>query len=80
LPDRGILFLDDVPIEPDQTIPVNRAADLTFSPNSTQFFDFATFQYAAIDNEGAQDPSAAIYVIPTIDNFLPLQKWWYKLP
>jgi Ca2+-binding RTX toxin-like protein len=80
LPDRGILFLDDVPIEPDQTIPVNRAADLTFSPNSTQFFDFATFQYAAIDNEGAQDPSAAIYVIPTIDNFPPIAEVVVQTP
>jgi Ca2+-binding RTX toxin-like protein len=72
LPERGRLFLDDTPIELDQIIPANRADDLTFSPNSTRFFDLATFQYAAIDDEGAEDPLPALYVIPTLDNFPPI--------
>ncbi len=72
LPNRGTLFLDDEPLELDQVIGVNQADALTFTPNSSQFFDSATFQYAAIDNEGAQDPSPALYLIPTIDNFPPI--------
>ena len=80
LPNRGVLFLDDTPIEADQIIPADQAGNLTFSPNSTRFFDFVTFQYAAIDDDGGEDSSPATYIIPTIDNFPPIAEALVQAP
>ena len=72
LPTQGTLFLDDLEITLNQIIPANRAEDLTFTPNSQQFFDTAFFRYAAIDNEGAEDLTPAVFSIRTIENFPPI--------
>ncbi|MEL7036254.1 MAG: DUF4347 domain-containing protein [Cyanobacteria bacterium J06592_8] len=72
LPERGTLFLDDETINIDQIIEAEQAGNLTFTPNTVEFFDSASFEYAAIDNEDLEDPTPAVYVIPTIGNFPPV--------
>ncbi|NJK36927.1 MAG: DUF4347 domain-containing protein [Oscillatoriales cyanobacterium SM2_3_0] len=72
LPTKGTLFLDDQPITSDALIPVERRGDLTFTPSTEPPFDFALFEYAAVDNEGGQDPTPATYVIPSLANFPPV--------
>ncbi|MGL5082425.1 MAG: DUF4347 domain-containing protein [Microcoleaceae cyanobacterium] len=72
LPTQGTLFLDGTPLELNAVVPADRAGDLTFTPSPEPPFNFALFQFAAIDNEGGEDPTPATYIIPSIANFPPV--------
>ncbi|MGF1490863.1 MAG: DUF4347 domain-containing protein [Microcoleaceae cyanobacterium] len=72
LPGRGTLFLDQEPVAPDQVVAADQADELTFTPDTNQLSENISFQYAAIDNDGAEDPRPASYIIPIIDNLPPI--------
>jgi uncharacterized repeat protein (TIGR01451 family) len=70
---QGVLRWDDdnnattppVAVTVNQFIPVGSADKLFFDPAPT-FTGNATFTYAAVDNAGKEDPSAASYTIPVL--------------
>ncbi|MCG8239736.1 gliding motility-associated C-terminal domain-containing protein, partial [Tenacibaculum finnmarkense] len=71
LPSGGTLFLADgiTPVTLNQVLTVAQANGLKFDPDGTTNDD-ATFNIAAIDNDGDQDASPAIITIP-LENVLP---------
>jgi hypothetical protein len=54
LPANGILYLNGVAVTVDQSIAVADAGKLTFTPNAN-WNGNTTFNYAAVDNDGAVD-------------------------
>ncbi|MDH1996692.1 retention module-containing protein [Aeromonas caviae] len=62
LPANGILYLNGVAVTVDQSIAVADAGKLTFTPNAN-WNGNTTFNYAAVDNDGAVDASPATVTI-----------------
>ncbi|MFQ2013756.1 type I secretion C-terminal target domain-containing protein [Aeromonas veronii] len=62
LPANGILYLNGVAVTVDQSIAVADAGNLTFTPN-TNWNGNTSFNYAAVDNDGAVDASPATVTI-----------------
>ncbi|WP_185975507.1 Ig-like domain-containing protein [Aeromonas caviae] len=62
LPANGILYLNGVVVTVDQSIAVADAGKLTFTPNAN-WNGNTTFNYAAVDNDGAVDASPATVTI-----------------
>ncbi|MCY9811925.1 type I secretion C-terminal target domain-containing protein, partial [Aeromonas caviae] len=62
LPANGILYLNGVAVTVDQSIAVADAGKLTFTPNANWNGNI-TFNYAAVDNDGAVDASPATVTI-----------------
>ncbi|WP_429088728.1 type I secretion C-terminal target domain-containing protein, partial [Aeromonas allosaccharophila] len=62
LPANGILYLNGVAVTVDQSIAVADASKLTFTPNAN-WNGNTTFNYAAVDNDGAVDASPATVTI-----------------
>ena len=62
LPANGILYLNGVAVTVDQNIAVADAGKLTFTPNAN-WNGNTTFNYAAVDNDGAVDASPATVTI-----------------
>ncbi|WP_289781267.1 retention module-containing protein [Aeromonas dhakensis] len=62
LPANGILYLNGVAVTVDQSIAVADAGKLTFTPNAN-WNGNTTFNYAAVDNDGAVDMSPATVTI-----------------
>ncbi|WP_349237008.1 type I secretion C-terminal target domain-containing protein [Aeromonas sp. PrichA-15] len=62
LPANGILYLNGVAVTVDQSIAVVDAGKLTFTPNAN-WNGNTTFNYAAVDNDGAVDASPATVTI-----------------
>ena len=62
LPANGILYLNGVAVTVDQSIAVEDAGKLTFTPNAN-WNGNTTFNYAAVDNDGAVDASPATVTI-----------------
>nr|WP_279962455.1 retention module-containing protein [Aeromonas caviae] len=62
LPANGILYLNGVAVSVDQSIAVADAGKLTFTPNAN-WNGNTTFNYAAVDNDGAVDASPATVTI-----------------
>ncbi|MGB3404455.1 MAG: DUF4347 domain-containing protein [Microcoleaceae cyanobacterium] len=63
VPLNGELFVGGTLAEIGQVIPVEAVETLTFSP-TPGFSGVASFQYAAIDSNGAADPNPATIAIP----------------
>ncbi|MGL5082193.1 MAG: tandem-95 repeat protein [Microcoleaceae cyanobacterium] len=59
----GTLFLGNQAVTPGQLISVADAGNLTFTPNAG-FSGFASFQYTALDDQGASDLTPATFTIP----------------
>ncbi|MDH0028981.1 Ig-like domain-containing protein, partial [Aeromonas caviae] len=62
LPANGILYLNGVAVTVDQSIAVADAGKLTFTPNAN-WNGNTSFNYAAVDNDGAVDASPATVTI-----------------
>ncbi|MEG0010042.1 MAG: Ig-like domain-containing protein, partial [Aeromonas sp.] len=62
LPANGILYLNGVAVMVDQSITVADAGKLTFTPNAN-WNGNTSFNYAAVDNDGAVDASPATVTI-----------------
>ncbi|MGN5090190.1 Ig-like domain-containing protein [Aeromonas hydrophila] len=62
LPANGILYLNGVAVTVDQSIAVTDAGKLTFTPNAN-WNGNTSFNYAAVDNDGAVDASPATVTI-----------------
>ncbi|WP_421259014.1 type I secretion C-terminal target domain-containing protein, partial [Aeromonas sp. 600886] len=62
LPANGILYLNGVAVTVDQSIAVADAGNLTFTPNAN-WNGNTSFNYAAVDNDGAVDASPATVTI-----------------
>nr|WP_323966226.1 type I secretion C-terminal target domain-containing protein [Aeromonas hydrophila] len=62
LPANGILYLNGVAVTEDQSIAVADAGKLTFTPNAN-WNGNTSFNYAAVDNDGAMDASPATVTI-----------------
>ncbi|WP_429232554.1 Ig-like domain-containing protein [Aeromonas veronii] len=62
LPANGILYLKGVAVTVDQSIAVADAGKLTFTPNA-DWNGNTSFNYAAVDNDGAVDASPATVTI-----------------
>ncbi|MFQ2149393.1 type I secretion C-terminal target domain-containing protein [Aeromonas jandaei] len=62
LPANGILYLNGVAVTADQSIAVADAGKLTFTPNAN-WNGNTSFNYAAVDNDGAVDASPATVTI-----------------
>ncbi|EMN4469625.1 type I secretion C-terminal target domain-containing protein, partial [Aeromonas hydrophila] len=62
LPANGILYLNGVAVTVDQSIAVVDAGKLTFTPNAN-WNGNTSFNYAAVDNDGAVDASPATVTI-----------------
>nr|WP_307774080.1 type I secretion C-terminal target domain-containing protein [Aeromonas caviae] len=62
LPANGILYLNGVAVTVDQSIAVADAGKLTFTPNA-DWNGNTSFNYAAVDNDGAVDASPATVTI-----------------
>ncbi|MGN5156723.1 Ig-like domain-containing protein [Aeromonas hydrophila] len=62
LPAYGILYLNGVAVTVDQSIAVADAGKLTFTPNAN-WNGNTSFNYAAVDNDGAVDASSATVTI-----------------
>ncbi|WP_421276904.1 type I secretion C-terminal target domain-containing protein [Aeromonas veronii] len=62
LPANGILYLNGVVVTVDQSIAVADAGKLTFTPNA-DWNGNTSFNYAAVDNDGAVDASPATVTI-----------------
>ncbi|WP_275066044.1 type I secretion C-terminal target domain-containing protein [Aeromonas sobria] len=62
LPANGILYLNGVAVTVDQIIAVADAGKLTFTPNAN-WNGNTSFNYAAVDNDGAVDSSPATVTI-----------------
>ncbi|WP_349237392.1 choice-of-anchor K domain-containing protein [Aeromonas sp. SrichE-2G] len=62
LPANGILYLNGVAVTVDQSIAVADAGKLTFTPNA-DWNGNTSFNYAAVDNDGAVDASPATVAI-----------------
>uniref|UniRef100_UPI00283A9C63 type I secretion C-terminal target domain-containing protein n=1 Tax=Aeromonas hydrophila TaxID=644 RepID=UPI00283A9C63 len=62
LPANGILYLDGVAVTVDQSIAVADAGKFTFTPNAN-WNGNTSFNYAAVDNDGAVDASPATVTI-----------------
>ena len=72
LPDasQGTLVLDGTPVTTNQVIPLLYANRLEFDPNPA-FMGTASFNFTAIDNNGAKDKTPASFTIPVV-NFAPV--------
>ncbi|MBP0604612.1 Ig-like domain-containing protein, partial [Aeromonas sanarellii] len=62
LPANGTLYLNGVAVTADQSIAVADAGKLTFTPNAN-WNGNTSFNYAAVDNDGALDASPATVTI-----------------
>nr|TNI03196.1 RTX toxin [Aeromonas jandaei] len=62
LPANGILYLNGVAVTVEQSITVADAGKLTFTPNAN-WNGNTSFNYAAVDNDGAVDTSPATVTI-----------------
>ncbi|MFM5818959.1 Ig-like domain-containing protein, partial [Aeromonas sanarellii] len=62
LPANGTLYLNGVAVTADQSIAVADAGKLTFTPNAN-WNGNTSFNYAAVDNDGAVDASPATVTI-----------------
>ncbi|MFM5738088.1 type I secretion C-terminal target domain-containing protein, partial [Aeromonas veronii] len=62
LPANGILYLNGVAVTVDQSIAVADAGKLTFTPNAN-WNGNTSFNYAAVDNDGAVDANPATVTI-----------------
>ena len=56
-PEQGILLLNNVPVQPNQTLTPEQVDDLVFRAQPE--FTGTTFNFTAIDNNGSPDPTPA---------------------
>jgi Ca2+-binding RTX toxin-like protein len=70
LPANSQLFLNGELLDITQEIPLNQAGNLSFTPNQ-DFVGTVQFQYTAIDDDGDEDLTPAIFSILVIDENTP---------